>query len=415
MDEDNKEKIDLIVSALKDMFEKTKYIDFKRSIKIIGNKRILNIKIDSTDFGSKELYIIAQCIKYCEKYKYFKYSVKIDLQNVKFFNDKISCLLLDMMVFYFVNVCKTSEVSILYNIPSSDFNNCTLYSTAFQRFYHDNPYKNITRDDFNTFYLKSKDTRIVRKDMLYYRQICTKSEFSKDYVSKLSTDINSILSRYFDNLWVNDICKVVEEIVDNALSHNDELLVFDLHCSNELVDDCKTHSCNGIYIGILNMGNKNLYTSLSNNIKGKKYKKDDKIYEKVYLAYDNHKEKYSKDYNENLFFMVTSFQKNVTSRYIESGNSGKGLTTLIKKIANKMLQHNCYVLSGEDIIYFRDEFLKISSEGFIGFNKTNDYINDIPDDLVLNKSKLYCPGTIYNLSFIKEEKGDKSEENKLEV
>ena len=408
------EKIELITSIYKLIFDNVDYIDLENKFlkKYRRNSKIpeyeLKLKINEKSFGSNELYIIAQYIKYCKSKKWFKIHFEIDLLAIDRFKDKITYLILDMMIFYFVNVCKTSDINILYDIKKPDFNTCALCSTAFQTYYQ--KYKNsvIREKKFNEIYLRTKHTEIIPGRPVFYRYLYTKFDHTSSFISKLSTDINMTLCRYFDEKSLNSICTAIEEIVDNATFHNDGVLLLDLHYSDELtLVESDGKSCNGVYIGILNLGTKNLYTTLSKKIKDHEYSMDDEVYKKVYNAYDRHKPfmvpKYN--YNENLFFMITSFQKDVTSRYTISGNSGKGLTTLINSISGKILQQDCYVLSGRDIILFKDSFLKVDN-GFIGFNENNDYLNSIPDKSVLSNSTLYCPGTIYNLCFIAEKIGD---------
>lgn len=100
--------------------------------------------------------------------------------------------------------------------------------------------------------------------------------------------------------------------------------------------------------------------------------------------------------------MITAFQNHVTTRDIKSGSGGTGLTRLIQNIIGKSKDDYSYTLSGRNILFFKDKYLNISKDKFIGFNEENDYFNSMPDLDVVNKSALYIPGTVHNLLLIKE-------------
>lgn len=397
------EKVKFIVNYLKPMFDKIKYYDLRKSRKLLNKKEyLLKLDINEEVFTSKELYRIGQYIKYCTKYSGFKTYLEINLSKVNRFQDKITYLILDMMIFYFVNICKTSYCNLIYNIKASIFNNSALCTSTFQRYNIKYPKEFITYKKYNELYLKKRLTEYHDETSVFYRYLYTESDYSKLLISTIASEVQSTLQPYFEKSWINNVCKIIEEIIDNAISHNNSMFILDLHYSTNLSSNKEKddYEYKGISLGIINIGEQNLYTKLMENLKMRYYSEEDEVYSKIYAAYNNHKEKFCKHYNEELFFMVTSFQKDVTSRYKETGNSGRGMTTLIRKLSEKMSYQNSYVLSGKDAILFKKDFLNVSDKGSIGFNKNNDYINSIPDTSVISSSNLYCPGTIYNFNLI---------------
>ena len=99
---------------------------------------------------------------------------------------------------------------------------------------------------------------------------------------------------------------------------------------------------------------------------------------------------------------ITSFQDRITGRPNDVNSGGTGLTSLIKSLEENSDSHYGYVLSGSRGINFRLEYLKYNDDGWIGFNGTNDYLNQIPSEDVLLKSPTYIQGTAYNFTLVVE-------------
>jgi len=207
-----------------------------------------------------------------------------------------------------------------------------------------------------------------------------------------------------DDKWINEVGEVVGELLDNAYSHTsgDCLIDIDLCDAN----DQNQSSYKFLNVAVINISENRIFDQIKYNIIEGKYCKDDKLYKDVYTAYENHKSFFTDHYEEDDFFQITAFQNGVTSRTVESGNSGKGLTALIKNIVGKTHESFSYVLSGKNILYFKEDYLDINTTGFIGVNETADYISTKPTDEVVLKSDLYVPGTIFHLSLIRKKNED---------
>ena len=236
-----------------------------------------------------------------------------------------------------------------------------------------------------------------------FRKLLTREELDDSMTeSIIYTDVaNSLKICCDDEEWVDSISEVVSELICNVSSHTKGDCLLDINFSNTIKDDKdKKHIL--INVSVINFSDNNLYDKIKFNIKNKKYHQDDELYKKIYGAYDIHKNYFDKHYNEDHFFMITAFQNHVTSRNLKSGNSGTGLNRLIQNILGKAKDDYSYTMSGKNIIFFKNQYMNISNDRFIGFNKEKDYFNSRPDKHVISQSALYIPGTIHNLLLIKE-------------
>lgn len=228
---------------------------------------------------------------------------------------------------------------------------------------------------------------------------------SNKWPSIVCSEVADILGTYLDDEeWIDNISETVSELVCNVSSHTDGDCLIHIDFSNTMEN--KKKDPNKIYtiinIGLINYSQYRLFDKIKNNIKDNLYRKDDLLYNKIYKAYEKHKEFFNSKYNEDDFFLVTAFQNKVTTRNLESGQNGTGLTNLIKNIMNKTDDDYSYILSGKNILFFKSQYLNIDNDGFIGFNKEKDYFLCKPSEGVIDKSTLYIPGSAYHLLLVKE-------------
>lgn len=395
----NNNKEDLIretVGVCKNIFDN---VELSKGEKKFGLKT-KNYEIVCKDelFNSETLLDIAKKIKnFVRLYRFQKKNIILNIRSVKTFADKNTYLILDLLVFYLLYTCKSCKLYIKVDADLSfathnGIRNTTLYRMTEKSFL-------LNREEFLDDYV------IFRSDTKSYRRIIFKKEFNDKTASIVSTDIGNVLKLFFDEDWIDDICEIISEIVCNAYSHNKSFVLIDIDICDDM---CKENSPKDIgesfkslNISILNFGDAKIYGKIMNNVKCRRYKEDDKVYNKVYKAYDYHKDRFNEVYTEECFFTITAFQKRVTSRQLESGNSGTGLTTLIQNIVGKTDDSLSYVISGKTAIFFKSDFLDVSDDGSVGFNKSNNYVGDIPDDEVLSYCGIFIPGTIYQLHLIR--------------
>jgi hypothetical protein len=199
---------------------------------------------------------------------------------------------------------------------------------------------------------------------------------------------------------VEDISEVIVELIGNAIEHSksDCLVDFDIATDYQSVSG---DSVCGINIAIISFSN----ILLGDGIKKKmedfnSSEATNDRYAKVKVAKDNHCEYFDDGYDITDFYNISTFQHRISGSEKKMDSGGMGLTKLIKSIEDKATEHTCYVLSGDRIILFEPEYLEYNKDGWIGFNKNNDYFCSKPSNQVLQRSNFYMPGTAYNLNFV---------------
>lgn len=221
----------------------------------------------------------------------------------------------------------------------------------------------------------------------------------------LSNDIMTTLSWIVNNEdMINDACEIVDELVDNILSHTIGLGIVDV-VAVKVISKKDNDNYIHIMINVLNVSDNFLYTNIKesytrnvNNFKSRSNIKDYYESQSEFFADPN--------YSENMFFMVSAFQRGVTTRNINR-IGGTGLNKSImnfSKMSQKDLPDNqSYVYSNKDILMFNENIL--SSE-LIGENIAFNYENDFskkPDEICLSNSIFNLNGTAYNLMYVVKE------------
>lgn len=358
----------------------------------------IKIFINSEKIDSKALYNIIARFKYLLKYNLCKYNICLEFENLEF-KDKITYLILDAVIY---DLLKRSNFNIeiryirqnFSNIHTGGFISTALYRTQNELGYIDK--KTFIRYYEQNYYINEEIyRRIISKDIL------KNDETPSIIASEVATIVKQISD---DSEWIDGISEVVSELVCNVSSHTEGDCLLDINFSNKIErrDDVEKINRTMINIAVINYSEYRLFDKIKNNIYNKKYNEKDPLYERIYKAYNNHKNLFDNYYKEDDFFLITTFQNHVTSRNLKSGNNGTGLTRLIENIIDKSEADYSYVLSGYNILLFRPEYLSMSEDKFIGFNEEGDYFNYAPSKKTINKSLLSVPGTIYNLLLIKE-------------
>lgn len=239
---------------------------------------------------------------------------------------------------------------------------------------------------------------------------------SEENVALLAQDAISFLkgANIFNKGIINSIAEVISELGINMIEHANSPYVTEIHVKDSFViNDGRTGKL--ISITIYNTSNIKLYTNLKNLVKADELRIEQKT---LYKAYDYHKSKFNDYYNDNDFFMISTFQRGISSRRYDNQTSGTGLTKVICNIVDqlddpkildedKLIHCYSYVLSGENVLHLERDMIKesVSKEiKQIGFNKTMRYLDDIPDRSAIDRSKFYYNGTIFYLRLFLEEK-----------
>lgn len=226
--------------------------------------------------------------------------------------------------------------------------------------------------------------------------------------SKVMNDLKIFLGTFnVEKRYIYEIAEVVSELVDNSLEHASSDCLIDIDVSTNYR---KKNDPNGNYYGvniaIIDIDDKLLGSKIKNFL----LTNEDNIwYNKLKEAYKFHKQNWNLYYDEDDFFMLSAFQRNISSRKRDYITGGTGLTTLISTIEKDSDSYNCYAISGNHIIKFDHDSLGFDEDEWVGFNKENDFVSSIPDLSNIQRSNLFYSGTAYNLIFVlkKEEKNEK--------
>lgn len=242
---------------------------------------------------------------------------------------------------------------------------------------------------------------------LYYNHF--RRLIKKDDDSFVICDLMFDVKHYLTNVAISPedaarIAEIVSELVDNACEHADSDCLVDIDIPQEYykAKDDLTGEYYSVNICVVNFSDNCLGDNLKNKIINKRYKNHSR-YAQLYLAYENHKKWFKEKYNEDCFFMISTFQNRISGRDKETETGGKGLTQLLTELETNV--YNGYVLSGGKVIMFIRELIEYNDDGWVGFNKKKDFINTIPDNEAISYSDTYLNGTGYNLTLIYRRQG----------
>lgn len=341
------------------------------------------VRIKNKIFNIESIYSIIEHIKWVNE-KVERGSIKILIESTSI-ADQVIVLIFESIIYHVLN---NMNISIKYRF------NLQQNTIGYQCYKNSILYKYNNCKIIKEKYIKEYEKNIII-DKNHYRKRCIRSEDK----SQLSITMDEIAC-FFKNLLLDeayseDLTEVIIEIIGNAVEHSkssciSSINVLDSSGGKEKIIDVAIIDYSDIYLGTgmekyLESDSKHLYNE-RNGI--------------VLEAYNNHKEYFSDLYGLSDFAMISAFQKNVTSRINTPFTGGTGLTKLIKALIDKSTQNYCYVCSGETIIFFHRDFLNLTDDGLIGFNKENDYLNKIPNLEIVSKNSYNINVNAYNLQFI---------------
>ena len=229
-------------------------------------------------------------------------------------------------------------------------------------------------------------------------------------ISVFMTDIKTFLKYfYLDREDGAKVAKIVSELADNACEHARSRCLIDIDVSNYYYrEDDSSGSYYSVNICVLNFSDICLGDKIKEKMKNKKYRHSER-YKKLWNAYEKHTPYFDEKYTEDCFFMLAAFQNRISGRIDETETGGKGLPELIQELESKAENHNCYVMSGRRVIMFHPDYLEYDADGWIGFNRSNNFLCDPPDKSVIWDSDTFINGTAYNLTLIYRRQDDGKE------
>lgn len=312
--------------------------------------------------------------------------------------DKLTYILLECY-FYYLITHENRKVRIFWE-PNQDIISDGVFKSSL---IHLN--KNYNKEKFLSKFLEDFNF----KDPHFRKVFTNKSEINPYYLSEIQAEIDLFLK--FFNLnkdSKDDILQVCIELIGNCLEHakTDCLIDIDVTSLHEKYSKGEKQQGQfyGINIVLINFSDKLLFTDVKKKIITKKNHNAE--YSDIIKAHKHHSLFFDDEYKEDCFWCIASMQKGISGRDEKNEGGGTGLYILLKSLMDKSDMDVCYMISGNTFIPFETDLIKENENKHIGFNKVNDFINDIPDEVVFRDCAIYMPGTAYNLNFIMKDEGD---------
>lgn len=234
----------------------------------------------------------------------------------------------------------------------------------------------------------------------HYRKVLT-DPTDVEAPARLVTDIKTFLDRFhMRDEFDGKLAYTIGELADNALCHAHTPCLIDIDITEK---DYQATDSEDVYyavnVVVLNFGEKCLYNDIIEKIEHKYYKTDSR-YIYVEEAYKKQSMHFDKKYGKEEFYLVSTFQDEISGRPNESYSGGTGLPELIRTLEEYADEDFCYVLSGHSSLLFKKEMLNFDEDGWIGFNSFGNFLEEIPDTTCIDSSYTFLPGTGYNFMLI---------------
>lgn len=377
----------------------------KVRIKTTKNKRkFFEYQCTKTEFGIVDFIDLLAFLSYASNSVFKNFPIIIDFRKT-IFADKLTFIILECILHYYINDVKCSNIILMLNDETEIITKGLDLSPL-------NILCDITQPTVTRYELFNKKYNIDLSNY-HFRKIILKENDSCEYpvTSLLMQDIESYLKiQEVSKEYTDTIPSVISELVDNVIEHSNSDCLVDIDITpstfkkiDPITNEYSNENFYALNVVIVNLSEKLIGENLTHKIKG--YNDSDDIpqrYKVVKNAYNNLQNVFDKDYNEDDFFVIASFQDKISGRIDSSTTGGKGLTELLKSLQENgnTDTYNCYMYSGNRVLWFKKEFLNYNSDGWIGFNNQNNFYNCKPDSEVFTKIPFYFPGTAYNLNFV---------------
>lgn len=233
----------------------------------------------------------------------------------------------------------------------------------------------------------------------HYRRVLTKHDLQQEsLLCKVMDDVASFQKPYsIDTTYREKIAEVIVELIGNANEHGGANCIVDFDIADSYCKEGTDAEFLGLNLVVANFSSQLLSSALEKKIKGGDIEGD--RYKTVCMAYTNHSAFFNDKYTETDFFNLTAFQHRISGRK-DSVTGGTGFTRLIESLETMSEAHMCYVQSGKRVMLFEPQYLNYNNDGWIGFNKSNDYISTKPNEALFCGECYTLPGTAFNLNFV---------------
>lgn len=356
-----------------------KHIRKKLTYDGLNKTWVYNIRVNV--FCGDQIYEIINVINYMDKVYRQKVPITFCCNSFEF-SDKLVYVILECICYYLVQV-RNQRVFVNFNAKHTIWSEGIMFSPlCYMR-------------DKKMFLSKYRGDLNGR----HYRKIVPAVASDESDLSKIMQEILCFLQNNgVSERSSEELSEMLIELVGNSREHaySETLIDIDLTSSTYTKED-DNNVFYGMNTAILNFSDKLFYEPLKEKISSGIDLPEK--YDLVNIAYDFHKDFFTKNYDEKDFFMVSSFQDKISGS-MKKKMGGRGLTTLITSLEEKADTHLCYVLSGNTVMFFVQDLLKYDDNKLVGFNQSGNYLSEIPDKNVIKKISTFFPGTSYNLSFV---------------
>lgn len=365
------------------------------------------IIIKNISFGSVAVNALAEKIKYII-YNNIKAEVKINIKS-RTIADLATIVVFEYIIYYLLKFteCKVCIKLMPDNIA---YTKNFLTNSITYNFIRDNRNFKFKREKF----IEDFESEVPMINSHRYRKLLKNNNTKNETINKTSSDVYSFLkSIILDEEYIEDCVEAIGELCSNALEHTKYDCILTIECGIGL--NKKKEERNILSIVVSNVS-ENLFFSKLREFHKEGYKK----FNVINQALVNHRIFFGKTfviaqnigkimYDEEYFYIVSAFQKGVSTRINQEGTGGTGLLKLIYNILGKTEDSFCYILTGNKVLFFIENLMNPVEDKFVGFNKNNDYLNSIPDAESLGTSAMAFGGTIFSLNLITETEVEKNE------
>lgn len=365
-------------------------------------KKYMPLYISDTDLTIDVVSQISKFIKMAGSYP----NLYISLKSINL-NQKLPITILETMLYNLI-VFKNKNILLDYHMTR------TIYTESFRSsplIFLGRGFQYSKKDFIKSYKFSSK--RDDSKGIVHYRKLFEYTEDEEALSNKLNnldSDINNSFPSFVKLTTKNKVIQLILELVGNAIEHAKAECLLDLditHNKYTIGKNDKTNSKTyfGINITILNKSDLLLFDRVKENAHaGFKYVRgrNQYRYDFILSAYNLHKSYFDRYYSENNFWTLATMQHKISGRII-NGNStgGTGSTALIEALQSASQLDQCYILTGDDIISLKKNYLQHTSDMWLGFNDSNDFKKE-PNKEIFKKSAIILNGTAYNLNFVME-------------
>lgn len=369
-----------------------------RKMVFLERGRII-IRINDIEMKSYTIRKIVDCINYShKKYSFAKLPIVFLFPHLKL-TDKLTytifeCICKSLIEDYGHSI--TIKGTFDRNILTNGFSSSPILLLGT---------KNRNKMSQSSQFIEKFNSEIYR---YHYRKVLPYDESKKKRLSQIYDDVYNFQKGFgIDYECIDEISEVVMELVGNAVEHTQSCCLLDIDIAPNYVNVKTQDHCCGVNITVLNISDILFGDSVREKITTNQEEvKSNERYSKIVDAYNYHKVFFSETYTATDFYNITSFQDRISGRPENYTTGGTGLTLLIKSIEERADAHSCYVISGDRKISLVPEFLGYDDDQWLGFNKSNDYLTQIPAQEILSRNSFFFPGTAYNLTFIMRENTD---------